>query len=297
MRKLWCLGLLAAAMLCAGVVVVVAQTSHKVTRIVDGDTLVLSEIGIVRLIGVDTPETDDQRGSVREFGKQSKEFLSFLTLNTAVRIEYDQTRKDRYGRTLAYLYLPDGRFVNREIIRNGYGHAYVKYPFKFMADFQAAGQQAKKAGVGLWAVRLGPEDILTAPSTAPAPGVMSAAGPVPARSATASRSNGQVTVYVTKTGEKYHKDGCRSLSRSQIAMTLKEASARYEPCSVCRPPVLSDTFEPRGAMPVTSAARGTPTSAPRIASQQCAATTKAGARCKRTASAGSANCWQHDVIH
>jgi biopolymer transport protein ExbD len=46
-----------------------------------------------------------------------------------------------------------------------------------------------------------------------------------------------VTVYVTKTGKKYHSDGCRYLSNSKIAMTLKDAKAKgYTPCSVCRPP-------------------------------------------------------------
>ena len=46
-----------------------------------------------------------------------------------------------------------------------------------------------------------------------------------------------VTVYVTKTGKKYHREGCRSLSRSKIPMTLKEAKAKgYTPCSTCRPP-------------------------------------------------------------
>jgi hypothetical protein len=48
-----------------------------------------------------------------------------------------------------------------------------------------------------------------------------------------------ITVYITKTGEKYHRDGCRYLSRSRIAMSLKEAAKRFEPCKVCRPPVLS----------------------------------------------------------
>jgi hypothetical protein len=46
-----------------------------------------------------------------------------------------------------------------------------------------------------------------------------------------------ITVYVTRTGAKYHRDGCRYLSRSKIAMSLKEAAKRFEPCKVCRPPV------------------------------------------------------------
>jgi hypothetical protein len=47
----------------------------------------------------------------------------------------------------------------------------------------------------------------------------------------------RITVYITRTGEKYHRDGCRYLSRSKIATTLKDAVANgYEPCSVCKPP-------------------------------------------------------------
>ena len=49
------------------------------------------------------------------------------------------------------------------------------------------------------------------------------------------------TVYVTRTGQKYHLDGCRSLSRSKIPMALTEAAKRYGPCSVCRPPVPTAT--------------------------------------------------------
>lgn len=47
-----------------------------------------------------------------------------------------------------------------------------------------------------------------------------------------------ITVYVTRTGEKYHRDGCRYLSRSKIPMSLKEAAKRFSPCSVCKPPAL-----------------------------------------------------------
>lgn len=46
------------------------------------------------------------------------------------------------------------------------------------------------------------------------------------------------TVYVTKTGKKYHRAGCRSLSKSAIPMKLKDVASAYTPCSVCKPPVL-----------------------------------------------------------
>jgi hypothetical protein len=47
-----------------------------------------------------------------------------------------------------------------------------------------------------------------------------------------------ITVYVTKTGQKYHRDGCRYLRQSRIPMSLKDAARRFGPCSVCKPPVL-----------------------------------------------------------
>lgn len=46
-----------------------------------------------------------------------------------------------------------------------------------------------------------------------------------------------ITVYITKTGEKYHRAGCRYLSKSMIPIALESAKARgYTPCSVCKPP-------------------------------------------------------------
>jgi hypothetical protein len=44
------------------------------------------------------------------------------------------------------------------------------------------------------------------------------------------------TVYVTKSGKKYHREGCRSLRSSAIAITLEDAKKSYEPCAVCSPP-------------------------------------------------------------
>lgn len=51
------------------------------------------------------------------------------------------------------------------------------------------------------------------------------------------KDNGDLVVYVTKTGSKYHAAGCSSLRKSAIPMTLREATKRYGPCKNCRPPV------------------------------------------------------------
>lgn len=146
------LGLSTLVVLCLlAPVAALAQSLDTVTRVIDGDTVVLSSLGTVRLIGVDTPETVDPRKPVQFFGKEASAFARTLTLGKQVRVEYDQQRTDRYHRTLAYLYLLDGTFVNMELVRQGYGHAYLAFPFRFMASFRDAEREAREGRRGLWA--------------------------------------------------------------------------------------------------------------------------------------------------
>ena len=99
----------------------------------------------VRLIGVDTPETVHPNKPVERFGKEASAFTTKLVQGKRVRMEYDWQRTDKYGRTLGYVYLEDGRFVNAEIIKQGYGFAYVKYPFKYLEEFRSYEREARDA--------------------------------------------------------------------------------------------------------------------------------------------------------
>jgi micrococcal nuclease len=67
-----------------------------------------------------------------------------------VRLEFDWQRRDKYGRLLAYVYLTDGAFLNAEIIKQGYGFAYTKYPFKYLDEFGGYEKEARENGRGLW---------------------------------------------------------------------------------------------------------------------------------------------------
>ena len=122
-------------------------------RVVDGDTLVLDGGERVRLIGVDTPETVDPRRPVQYFGKEASAFTRRLAQGKTVRLEYDQDTRDRYERTLAYVYFSDGTFLNAELIRQGYGHAYTRFPFRYQGQFLALEREAREQGRGLWAAR------------------------------------------------------------------------------------------------------------------------------------------------
>ena len=88
-------------------------------RVIDGDTIVLESGEKVRLIGVDTPELHHPKKPVQYYAKEAKEFTKSLVEGKDVRLKYDWQRKDKYGRTLAYVYLKDRTFLNIEIIKQG----------------------------------------------------------------------------------------------------------------------------------------------------------------------------------
>jgi micrococcal nuclease len=134
-----------------------------VTNVTDGDTFRArkgnkKEIK-VRLIGIDAPESRaSERKEVGYYGKEAKDYLTRLLLNQSVRLEYDLDPKDQYGRTLAYVYLKDGTFVNAELMKNGYAMILTIPPNVKYADlFYKLQQEARKKKIGLWNDKLSDE--------------------------------------------------------------------------------------------------------------------------------------------
>ena len=128
---------------------------YKVITFEDGDTITVDMNGTserILFIGVDTPETHDPRYPVQCFGTVASEFTKTLINENPVRLEADptNTNRDRYGRLLRYVYLPDGRLVNAEIIKQGYGFAYTLFPFEKLEEFRTLEKQARELGLGLW---------------------------------------------------------------------------------------------------------------------------------------------------
>lgn len=129
---------------------------YTVTKVVDGDTFWIddgTEKGQkIRLIGIDAPESRKTRNKqIQKFGKESKEFATKLLLNKKVRLEYDVRRYDQYRRTLAYVYLTDGTFVNALMIQEGYAQLMTVPPnVKYAERFGQLQQQARSDGKGLW---------------------------------------------------------------------------------------------------------------------------------------------------
>ena len=153
-------------------------TAYPVLRVVDGDTIVVltekSKTSIsttkVSLIGVDTPETVRPSKPIERYGKEASTFLTNLLKGEEVYLLYEgkTPTKDTYGQLLAYVYrAPNGLFVNAEIVRQGYGHAYVKYPFKYMEQFKRLESAARSAKRGLWSPERKSAPVVSTPKKKP----------------------------------------------------------------------------------------------------------------------------------
>ena len=133
------------------------KSSYSVERVIDGDTIDISFNGTktrVRLIGINTPETVDPRRPVQCFGKEASARAKELLSGKEVFIELDpsQDRYDKYGRLLAYIYLPNGVFFNELMIKEGYAYEYTyRVPYKYQEEFKQAERDARTNKRGLWA--------------------------------------------------------------------------------------------------------------------------------------------------
>ena len=133
-----------------------AEGPFPVASVTDGDTIRVTVLGRstrVRLIGIDTPEVTDPRKPVQCFGQEASRRAHDLLDGTQVWLEYDpsQSRRDRYGRTLAYVWLTDEVLVNEKMVYEGYAHEYTyETPYKYRDTFRAAEQAARAAERGLW---------------------------------------------------------------------------------------------------------------------------------------------------
>jgi micrococcal nuclease len=132
----------------------------RVIRHVDGDTVHitlenpppgLNRVEKVRMIGADTPETVHPSREMEYFGREASDFTKNALLAKDVLLALDWEMRDKYGRLLAYIYLPDAVCHNAELIRQGYAHAYTRFPFQFLEEFRALEREARAAKAGLWA--------------------------------------------------------------------------------------------------------------------------------------------------
>lgn len=159
MRRLFSLALL--GLLLAGSAAA-ASLSGRVERVYDGDTLVVAGVGEVRLLGIDAPEHEASErdryyrrqgipaARLRQTAESSRHYLLQQARDRIVSLQTESVKRDRYGRLLAYVYLPDGRMLNRQLLAEGLAAVYRRFDFSLKQEFLAEEAAARRRGVGLW---------------------------------------------------------------------------------------------------------------------------------------------------
>jgi micrococcal nuclease len=123
--------------------------TDEVVRVVDGDTVVLRSTGTSRLIGVDSPEVFAGREC---FGREASAFAKrLLRPGLRVVVERDVEERDRYGRALVYLRLPDGRSFNELLVAEGFAVPLTIPPnVRHAVRLGELARRARRRAAGLW---------------------------------------------------------------------------------------------------------------------------------------------------
>ena len=136
-----------------------------VSKVIDGDTFKMSNGEKVRLLGIDTPEKFDSeklerqtgqsgrdKETIKKLGEASSEYVRKLVEGKKVILVRDPgyDDKDKYGRSLRYIYLEDGTFVNAKILEDGYANIYYSKQISKMDEFKRLERDARENNRGLW---------------------------------------------------------------------------------------------------------------------------------------------------
>ncbi|MBI3836697.1 MAG: thermonuclease family protein [Planctomycetia bacterium] len=129
-----------------------AEGTYQLQRVVDGDTIIVFPDAVIRLIGVNTPETVKPEHPVEPWGPEATAFTKHFLEAGTVRLSFDRERVDRYGRFLAYVWVGD-EMLNEALLRAGLARfePQFRYSESVKRRFRQTEQEAKRAGMGIWA--------------------------------------------------------------------------------------------------------------------------------------------------
>ncbi|KJJ83205.1 thermonuclease [Candidatus Omnitrophus magneticus] len=127
-----------------------------VKKVIDGDTIELSDSRHVRYIGINTPETKQKTNlgwieNPEPFSREAKEFNRKRIEGKKVYLEFDTQKNDKYARLLAYTRDENYKMINLELVKNGLAIVYTFPPnTKYLAELITAQEDAKKSLKGIW---------------------------------------------------------------------------------------------------------------------------------------------------
>ena len=149
MKRLILLGLFLLTLACPSLY------AERVRHVYDGDTVILTNRQKIRLIGIDAPEIENRKYNRRgeAFGLASKAHLASMIQGKEVRLEDGPEAFDKYGRRLAFIFLPDGTFVNQKMVEDGYAETFRRFPFQYKEKFLELEKKAQEERKGMWGPR------------------------------------------------------------------------------------------------------------------------------------------------
>ena len=121
-----------------------------VRAVIDGDTIDVTAVGRVRLLGIDAPEIGRGFDTSAPFGREARDRLTQLILHRWVRLEQEGATVDAYNRHLAYVLTEDGLFVNAVLLREGLARISARLPLARLPELRRAESDAQSFRRGMW---------------------------------------------------------------------------------------------------------------------------------------------------
>ena len=128
----------------------------KVKKVIDGDTIRLTDNRLVRFIGINTPEIDHETGNSEPYAEKAREFLQALidTQQGSILLQYDNEDEDRHGRRLAHVFTIDGKNIQADMIAKGLGMWITVPPnLMYLQCYRQREQSARQINTGIWSAQ------------------------------------------------------------------------------------------------------------------------------------------------
>ncbi|MCF8061098.1 MAG: thermonuclease family protein [Deltaproteobacteria bacterium] len=188
---------------------VLGYGGSEVRFVYDGDTVLLEDGKRIRYLGIDTPEMGTEEEEPGFLAEAARAFNRKAVLGASIRLEFDRQRKDRHGRWLAYVYLPDGRMLNAELLRHGLARVRAFPPnLEHLDRLIEAQREAMTRLAGIWGREAG---------------------------------SGEGPYLGSRRSYRFHRPGCRYAKRIHEDNEIRFETKRrafwegYSPCSGCLP--------------------------------------------------------------
>lgn len=265
MKKIFLLALSAAFLF--AVIGFAADQKATVTKVYDGDYIKVKIDGKsfkVKMLGSDVPDKKwGTAKNIKDAIKDAEKYVKDLIDNQEVKLVSDKNAGDanKKGHLLRYVYFKD-TFVNAELVKRGYANVSDD-AFSKKSTFSGYAKKAEKDKLGIWSDEVKKEGFFSkwfgrnkaeddaeedaaevkeeAVSSKDTKGtkdkeVRSVSSAKDTDTSWYKSSMASKIVYVTKSGEKFHKKGCSHLTESAKQITIKEAKDKgYQPCKTCEP--------------------------------------------------------------